>query len=413
MDTETTLSELLALNLHECEEEVKNIVDKAVKEMSMEKILRDLHTTWAVMEFDSETHARTGCRLLKTSEELIETLEENQVVLQNLITSKFIAHFLEEVSAWQKKLMMADSVITVWFEVQRTWTHLESIFMSSEDIRKQLPVDSDRFDKIDHDFKILMDEMAVGNNVIKATNRDGLCERLEVLQEQLVLCEKALAEYLETKRLFFPRFYFVSSADLLDILSIGNQPKLVIKHLTKLFDSVARLNLINTESNEVSALGMYAKDGEYVIFDNPSECVGPVEVWLNKIQSRMRSSLKHFLSEAVTTYEEKPREHWLFDYPAQVSLCGTQIWWTTEVNIAFSRLEEGYDNALKDYYKKQISQLSILITLLIGELTKGDRQKIMTICTVDVHSRDVVSRLIQTKVESASAFQWQSQLRHR
>ena len=78
-----------------------------------------------------------------------------------------------------------------------------------------------------------------------------------------------------------------------------------------------------------------------------------------------------------------------------------------------SRLEEGYDNALKDYYKKQISQLSTLITLLIGELTKGDRQKIMTICTVDVHSRDVVSRLIQTKVEMASAFQWQSQLRHR
>lgn len=55
--------------------------------------------------------------------------------------------------------MMADAVITVWFEVQRTWTHLESIFMSSEDIRKQLPVDSDRFDRIDHDFKILMDEM--------------------------------------------------------------------------------------------------------------------------------------------------------------------------------------------------------------------------------------------------------------
>lgn len=159
MDTETTLSELLALNLHECEEEVKNIVDKAVKEMSMEKILRDLNTTWSVMEFDSETHQRTQCRLLKTSEELIETLEENQVVLQNLITSKFIAHFLGEVSAWQKKLMMADAVITVWFEVQRTWTHLESIFMSSEDIRKQLPVDSDRFDSIDHDFKILMEEM--------------------------------------------------------------------------------------------------------------------------------------------------------------------------------------------------------------------------------------------------------------
>lgn len=46
------------------------------------------------------------------------------------------------------------------------------------------------------------------------------------------------------------------------------------------------------------------------------------------------------MSEAVVAYEEKPRDQWLFDYPAQVSLCGTQIWWTTEVNMAFERLEE-------------------------------------------------------------------------
>ena len=41
------------------------------------------------------------------------------------------------------------------------------------------------------------------------------------------MCEKALSEYLETKRLAFPRFYFVSSADLLDILSNGNNPPMV------------------------------------------------------------------------------------------------------------------------------------------------------------------------------------------
>ena len=77
-----------------------------------------------------------------------------QVQLQNLITSKYIAHFLEEVSSWQKKLSTADSVIGIWLEVQRTWSHLESIFIGSEDIRKQLPDDSARFDGIDSDFKV-------------------------------------------------------------------------------------------------------------------------------------------------------------------------------------------------------------------------------------------------------------------
>lgn len=277
MDKNTTLSDLLALNLHECEEEVKNIVDKAVKEMSMEKILRDLNTTWSSMEFEHEIHPRTGCSLLKASEELIETLEENQVVLQNLMTSKFVAHFLEEVSGWQKKLTTADQVITVWFEVQRTWTHLESIFMSSEDIRKQLPVDSARFDRIDADFKVMMEEMSKTSNVIHATNRDGLCEKLDELQSQLTLCEKALAEYLETKRLYFPRFYFVSSADLLDILSNGNRPEVVCKHLTKLFDSIAKLKFqAEPDGSTKFSLGMIAKDTEYVKFYELCGCTGPV-----------------------------------------------------------------------------------------------------------------------------------------
>lgn len=45
----------------------------------------------------------------------------------------------------------------------------------------------------------------------------------------------------------------------------------------------------------------------------------------------------------------------------------------------------------------QISQLNALITLLIGNLSAGDRMKIMTICTIDVHARDVVAKMITAK----------------
>ncbi|XP_008933470.1 PREDICTED: dynein heavy chain 9, axonemal-like, partial [Merops nubicus] len=139
MDSDTTLADLLKLKLHNFEDEVRGIVDKAVQEMSMEKVLKELNMTWSTMEFQYEPHPRTNILLLKSDEELIETLEDNQVQLQNLMTSKCIAFFLEEVSAWQKKLSTTDSIISLWFEVQRTWSHLESIFIGSEDIRAQLP----------------------------------------------------------------------------------------------------------------------------------------------------------------------------------------------------------------------------------------------------------------------------------
>ena len=165
------------------------------------------------------------------------------------MTSKFIGHFLEDISAWQKTLSIVDQVISLWFDVQRTWSHLESIFVGSEDIRLQLPKDSERFDDTNQKFQKKIKLMSTIPNVIEATAIPGLAEELEVIlsnsftfslkviQSALSLCEKALAEYLETKRLAFPRstcnlfffniiyrFYFASAVDLLDILSNGEIP---------------------------------------------------------------------------------------------------------------------------------------------------------------------------------------------
>ena len=90
MDDKTTLEDLLKLELHKYEEEVKNTVDKAVKEVAMEKTLKELSNTWASMEFEKDFHERTKLNVLKISEETIEILEENQVgiILVKIIAEK-------------------------------------------------------------------------------------------------------------------------------------------------------------------------------------------------------------------------------------------------------------------------------------------------------------------------------------
>lgn len=95
--------------------------------MGMEKVLRELDVTWASMEFDHNPHPRTKITLLGASEELIETLEDNQVQLQNMLTSKYIAFFQEQVSSWQKKLSNADQV---WY---RPYENKPSLMSSCQD----------------------------------------------------------------------------------------------------------------------------------------------------------------------------------------------------------------------------------------------------------------------------------------
>ncbi|KAJ0173728.1 hypothetical protein K1T71_010877 [Dendrolimus kikuchii] len=332
----------------------------------------------------------------------IELMMATKNQVQNMMSSKFIGFYEAEVTAWQKKLGTADA-----------WQYLESIFVGSDDIRSQLPEDSKRFDNIDKTFKELLKDIAATPNVVQATNKPGLLDKLEELMKALNLCEKALNDYLETKRLAYPRFYFVSSADLLDILSNGNNPPAVCRHLTKLYDNLCKLVFPKPGSKQ--AYEMISKENdEHVPFKAPCcDCSGKVEIWLNRVTDCMRYTLRDIFEHSVKSYENKSRDEWVFDWPAQPALVGTQIWWTTETNQAFEKLEEGYENALKDYQKKQIAQLNALIVLLLGDLTVGDRQKIMTICTIDVHSRDVVAKLIAAKVETSNAFQWQSQLRHR
>jgi dynein heavy chain len=82
------------------------------------------------------------------------------------------------------------------------------------------------------------------------------------------------------------------------------------------------------------------------------------------------------------------------------------------VEHAFEELEGGAEDAVKKYVETCTARLEGLIRLVQGELSKGDRIKIITVITIDVHNRDVVQALVTKKVENNVDFKWQSQLRY-
>lgn len=172
--------------------------------------------------------------LMRIKDEDFEMLEEHQVAVQNMFASRYLATFETEVVGWQKTLANIAEVSTVLTEVQRSWSFLENLFIHSEEVKKELPDESERFVGIDMDVKELLGKGFNTRLAKEFCNEPGMFSKLEKAQTQLTMCEKALNEFMNGKRRAFPRFYFMSSADLLDVLSNGNNPAKVVPQFPKL-----------------------------------------------------------------------------------------------------------------------------------------------------------------------------------
>ena len=404
------LGEILNKDLLKYGEDITEIVDGANSDVRMEIQLNDLKNTWANMTFtykNSETFPEL--LLLFVPEELIQTLEENQVAVQNYLSSKNISFFKRDLTEWQNKLMSVDRVLKLWIDVQFHWNHLRPIFIGSEDIRQQLPKQSESFDMIDSKMIEFLNKQQDNKNVVYTCNQPDILKFFEMQLRELLNVKKFLFDYLETKRRAFPRFYFVADNDLLEILSKGRNPQQIEEHFSKVYDNLIKVKWTGPKT----CSAMMSREGEVVEFDEEINLDGAVEVWLQRLLDVSRSTLKERLAEAASSaYDTAQRPQWIIANIAQIGLSAVSIQWNKEVNTAFKQLEEGLESAMKDYNAKQNKQLEDLINLIRdGNLNSLNRKKINVVCQNDAHNRDVVWRLVHNHEETHECFEWQSQLR--
>ena len=137
--------------------------------------------------------------------------------------------------------MNFQDVLDEWLSCQKAWLYLESIF-SSDDINRQLPVESKRYQTMERIWRKVMMSAIDCPQVITLCPDNRLLENLHECNKLLEQVQKGLSEYLETKRNAFPRFYFLSDDELLEILSQTKDPTAVQPHLHKCFENIARVS---------------------------------------------------------------------------------------------------------------------------------------------------------------------------
>uniref|UniRef100_H2Z3M6 Dynein axonemal heavy chain 7 n=1 Tax=Ciona savignyi TaxID=51511 RepID=H2Z3M6_CIOSA len=343
-DAGTTLRKTLKKNLDPFMSEFETISGAASKEFSLEKALSRMKSDWDEILFNTLEYRDSGVSILSSLDEVQTVLDDQIVKTQTMRGSPFIKPFEEETKAWEERLLNIQDTLDEWLKVQAQWLYLEPIF-SSEDIMNQMPEEGRLFQTVDKNWKEIMRFVMKDPHVMAATSMKGLLQKLLDSNGLLDKIMKGLNAYLEKKRLFFSRFFFLSNDEMLEILSETKDPTRVQPHLKKCFEGIAKLRFLDN----LDIQAMFSSEGELVEFVDlisTSAARGSVEKWLLQVRNMMLKSVRDVIIRANQAYQEVERHVWVTEWPGQVVLYVSQMYWTSEVHEA---LQSNGLQGLKDY----------------------------------------------------------------
>ncbi|KAJ3192063.1 Dynein heavy chain 6, axonemal [Irineochytrium annulatum] len=409
-DETFTLGKLMELRVFDFKEEIGNVSSQASSEAALEEMLGKVVKIWTEAEFAVINYRDSKDVFILGSVEDIQTLmEDSQVTIATIKGSRFLGPIKNEVDKWDKQLTLFAETLDAWLICQRNWLYLESIF-SAPDIQRQLPDEARMFSQVDRSWKDAMRRVSRNPNAMKSGTMPGLLESMQQNNSLLDQIQKCLEDYLESKRLLFPRFYFLSNEELLEILSQTRNPHAVQPHLSKCFDAIKSLEFSSADPKSIDIAAMISPEGERVPFIKTIKARGNVEAWLGSVEEAMVAVLRRHVKIAIGEYDESKRSEWVKEHVGQVTVTGNQIIWTRDVSDAI-KSNDPY-KALTNLRLKGLNQLSGLATLVRGDLTKIQRAIIGALITIDVHNRDIIQGLINSRVTGLSDFEWAKQMRY-
>ncbi|CAD2220773.1 dynein heavy chain, axonemal [Angomonas deanei] len=424
------LQRLMDVHVERHAEFISNLATAAREELKIETGLEKIKDFWEEATFIIEPHQ--GYHKIASVDDINTALAEHLAMLSSMKMSRFADSFRPKVLQWEQTLSIVVDTIDALLTVQTKWMYLENIFVGSEDIKRKLVAESKKFDSIHAQWLTIMSRLINDPNVIRGARRDSQLDQLNTMNSELESIQKSLEGFLEDRRRIFPRFYFLSNDDLLEILGHTKEPAKVQPHLRKCFEGLYQLSL-KTVRNKIVADGMSAADGEQVGFSPAVQVEGfTVETWLSKVESKMRDTVRLCILNTLKDLQEtvydarKPinrdaMKKWCEVHEGQPLITAACVNWTQQTEMAIVEYSDLHQNGLSlqrrknsplyKVYKKWKNMIRKYCQMVRLPQTRLQRNKLVALVTIEVHSRDILRHILANRVHSLDDFEWSRQLR--
>ncbi|KAK3287738.1 hypothetical protein CYMTET_4767 [Cymbomonas tetramitiformis] len=414
-DPELNLRALLNAGLAKHQDRLLELSDMAGKEFALERTMERMEQDWRGRSFVLQPWRETGASVLRLAptEEAQVLVDDHIVKARAMQQTPAAVVFQKKLKSWEQKLVEMQDTMENWLRAQTRWLYLQPIF-ASDDIKKQMKAEGASFQVVDATWRDLMERTSHECLITRAASHTALTELREANQ-RLDEIEHGLHNYLESKRQAFPRFFFLSNDELLEILSETKDPTRVQPFITKCFEGIHRLEFQGAVNPMIS--GMLSAEKERVPLIQPVDpfaAQGHVEVWLVQLEEAMQKSMHSSVAKSLTArldLGESTRNDWMLAWPGQVVLAVTQIMWTRAVTAAIARARHK-EAALFEQVVECDRELEQLVEMVRKPLTTLQRATAGVLVVIDVHGRDVVQQLAEADVRSREDFDWIAQMRY-
>ncbi|XP_068918735.1 dynein axonemal heavy chain 14 [Petaurus breviceps papuanus] len=413
LDRLSTVEQLLKLKLYRYEEKIIEISTIATNEAALEKMLFKIIELWSNTPLRLTPHQTEGSTILIISsiDDILAQLEESQVIIATIKGSPYLGTMKPLADDWDQKLDLFSHTLDDWMTCQRNWLYLEPIFLATE-IRRQLSTEARLFADVTSIWKNITSRVENKPEALKIVISVGTLELLQASSIHLEKIKKSLEEYLEVKRMIFPRFCFLSNAELIDILAESKNPEAIQPHLMKCFENIRQLFIWKKETGPPLVTLLISAEGETLLLPKKVHIRTAVEQWLLNVEKNMFDMVKMFINKGIDEWDQENFREWIQNHPGQVVLVVSQIMFNMRCTESFHSSEPALE--LKKVLEKLISFLGQLADLVVCD-TLHFRIKITleALLTIYVHCRDILTDLLDKSIFEEDNFEWTRQLRYK
>ncbi|XP_034942678.1 dynein heavy chain 7, axonemal-like, partial [Chelonus insularis] len=392
----TTLRKIIALDLMKDIDKYQVISISANKELLLQQQLEMMNMEWNDINFTIENDCTKDNKFLFVQFPKIQLLLEHHLVLtEEMISSYFVKPIITEVKNFRESLHQVRDIVQKWNYIQDECVFFKQIF-----INNQSSTSTKDFEELSI-FKYALSYLE------QLTDISATIEHITI----------GINNYLEYVRSNFPRFYFLSNIEIIEILfNQADTVTRVKKLLQKCFCGINNIQL-NSKNEVMSIISDY---NEILTLTNNTICLKSLQnnnTWLTFIESIIIMSVRNKIGSNCINLNINidnlvdeiskliKNTHSL----ALITECTLKLFWTSSIQQCLIQFHTSKFKLLLNEHNQFINNLIVELKEISP---RCHRIILMSHVVFSINQQEIISQLVNKNVQHENDFYWIVQLRY-